>query len=331
MLLATPIADLRLEAIAPVFVRGRLLQAGRGVAQVPLRIRWRTAFGTAVTTGASDADGRFDLGVGRPAAGTESTADLLVAAPDEGIVHQESFGVAGDDTIDLGDIDLGDPLRVVVRDAGGEPVGAAVVRVETAHGGFTAAMTARDGTGLVPWLPAAARQVTVHARGFRAAAWQVTPARGDPLVLVLERGNGLDVIAAVRAGCSPHGLLVQVSAPHMPFVAAGEAGEEAAAQRAFRQRFAFDANGRVELHDLLPGTLLQLAVLDACGSTLVTRRSWRRLPGASTRSCCPSTSCSAGCAGALSTNQTARSHALLCASPYATSRRKPERMPTVPS
>ncbi len=259
LLLLQPVQGLLIELTAPFVVSGRLLAGGAPAAGLTVSVV-ATQPGTAATLRSVDsgADGRFRIGVPRPARGGAWRGELLVgSATGDNLLQQRIEATATDHCVDVGDLGVGRSLTIVVRGADGAPLAGAEARIVTTDGFFVAVTTDAQGRAALFGVPPRVAEASVVAHGHRLT---MVPLPDDGEVVVqLARGNGVDVQVVDPGGEPATGLRVRLEADCMPFAAPGQATPTAGP---FAREFPLDAQGRWQFADLFPGVLLRLVVVD---------------------------------------------------------------------
>jgi RNA polymerase sigma-70 factor (ECF subfamily) len=266
VLLLEPVDDLVLQVSAPLPLAGRLLTGGTPAAG--LTIRWHGEHDESTTppvTATSNADGRFVLGLRRDGNGEVGRGRLHVASGAQTLLQRAMvFGNPGT-APDLGDLELGRPLRVRVSSADAPLAAATVALVGPAW-----AMTATtDAQGLARFaaVPAAARDVTVQAS--RHGRRQLPLPSGEELAVTLLPANELVVQVLAADGTAAGDLRLRIEAAQLPF-AMPTAAARTTADEPFVAVVGLQEDGSITLTDLVPGARLQLTAVDATDRPLGT-------------------------------------------------------------
>lgn len=261
LLLLQPVQGLRLELTPPFVIRGRLLAGDGPAAGLTVSVVAPEPAGAGTfRSGISDADGRFRIGVPRPARGGAWRGELLVGSAGDHLLQRRLEATATESTVDLGDLGVGRSLVFVVRGTDGAPLAGAEARVVTADGAFVTATTDAQGRAVLFGVPPQAREGQVVAHGHRLTLVPL-PAGGEVAVRLVA-GNGVDLQVVEPDGGPATGLRVRLEAECLPFAAPGQTTPMPGP---FVQAFPLDDQGRWQFADLFPGVLLRLVVVDELG------------------------------------------------------------------
>jgi RNA polymerase sigma factor (sigma-70 family) len=272
LLFLEPASSLLLEALAPLVVAGRLVEARArtGVSGALVRIDPAGADPDPRSSQArSTADGRFELSVPRPRhPGEDWLARLLVEAG--GVQLDRTLRIPRRDLEagrGLGEIEiaLGRALQVRVRDEHAAPVAGAVVSAQGASERLHSPPTDEQGTTLLCGVDPACAELIVTADGCRPARAALHDSNVVEVALVA--ANRLDVRVVTEAGLPARELLLRVECARSPFDLDGWV-DQGQLQGPFAQVFDIDGEGRRVFSALLPGLPLSLVAVKASGGEL---------------------------------------------------------------
>ncbi len=293
--LPAPQEALTLRTTRLPVIRGRVVDGDTGDPLADVGLDVCVGFGdgedTPITGTRTKADGRFLVGLSpgsslkrdrwRDPGQRSAIADVQLRVLGEGsyldvgrFLQPEDLGPDGD----VGDIRLfrGSPRYFLVRDRTGRPVEGAFVEA-----GWLSEPTDAEGRVLVTGLPAERESVRVGAPTYGIRRVPLGPegrTPEDPMMVVLEKGNRLELVVLDAAGAGIENVQVRIEGEGRLF----ETGHPGTPTRIHKELgtgtfscsswmedeggwtvFLTDERGRVSLVDLLPGLLLGIDVLDA--------------------------------------------------------------------